>query len=69
MLKEIYIGDSDIIEIPENAFHYDGGVQEHLQNLYIRSYIRYANTARGLRSIKRNAFSQFKSNYKFNYNY
>ena len=66
MLKGLYIYDSDIIEIPENAFHYDGGVQEHLQYLRIH---RYNTTNGGIRSIKRNAFSQFKSNYKFNYNY
>ena len=66
MLKELIIYDSDIIEIPENAFHYDGGVQQHLQKLYIS---RYNTTNGGIRSIKRNAFSQFKSNYKFNYNY
>ena len=60
MLSELQIYDSDIKEIPENAFHYSGGVNEHLERITFESD---PSNKGMITTVRKNAFTQLKSMY------
>ena len=60
MLLVLQIIDSEIKEIPENAFNYEEGVNERLKEIDI---IPYPPSKGMIITLRRNAFSQLKGKY------